>query len=90
MFKATCTWDNTTASSNEIQGIIMAGWGAYAKHRDLVKSNLAIEETRIQLLCAASCDIWCRDMDTDKTSTKQTSGRTDQYGKKCAQHHIQG
>ena len=26
----------------EIQRIIMAGWAAYAKHRDICKSNLAI------------------------------------------------
>ena len=47
------------------------------------------EETSVQLLCAASYDIWCRDMDTDQTSTEQTCGRTDQNGKKYAQHHIQ-
>ena len=27
------------------------------------------EETGVQLLCAASYDIWCRDLDTDQTST---------------------
>ena len=47
------------------------------------------EETGIQLLCAASYDIWYRDLDTDQTSTEQTCGRTDQNGKKYAQHHIQ-
>ena len=47
------------------------------------------EETGVQLLCAASYDIWCRDLDTDQTSTEQTCGRTDQNGKKYAQHHIQ-
>ena len=47
------------------------------------------EETSVQLLCAASYDIWCRDLDTDQTSTEQTCGRTDQNGKKYAQHHIQ-
>ena len=46
------------------------------------------EETGVQLLCAASYDIWCRDLDTDQTSTEQTCGRTDQNGKKYAQHHI--
>ena len=30
------------------------------------------EETGVQLLCAASYDIWCRDLDTDQTSTEQT------------------
>ena len=47
------------------------------------------EETCVQLLCAASYDIWCRDLDTDQTSTEQTCGRTDQNGNKYAQHHIQ-
>ena len=47
------------------------------------------EETGVQLLCAASYDIWCRDLDTDQTRTEQTYGRTDQNGKKYAQHHIQ-
>ena len=32
------------------------------------------EETGVQLLCAASYDIWCRDLDTDQTSTEQTCG----------------
>ena len=44
----------------------------------------------VQPLCAARYDIWCRDLDTDQTSTEQTCGRTDQNGKKYAQHHIQG
>ena len=40
------------------------------------------EETGVQLMCAASYDIWCIDLDTDRTSTEQTCGRTDQNGKK--------
>ena len=47
------------------------------------------EETGVQLRCAACYDIWCRDLDTDQTITEQTCGRTDQNGKKYAQHHIQ-
>ena len=48
------------------------------------------EETGVQLLRAASYDIiWCRDLDTDQTSTEQTCSRTNQNGKKYAQHHIQ-
>ena len=47
------------------------------------------EETGVQLQCAASDDIWCRDLGTDLSSTEQTCGRTDQNGKKYAQHHIQ-
>ena len=34
------------------------------------------EKTCVQLMCAASYDIWCRDMDIDQTSTEQTCGRT--------------
>ena len=37
---------------------------------------------------AASYDV--RYLDTHRTSTEQTCGRTDQNGKKYAQHHIQG
>ena len=47
------------------------------------------EETGVQRMCATSYDIWGRDLDTDQTSTEQTCGRTDQTGKKYAQHHIQ-
>ena len=56
----------------EIQRRIMAGWAAYAKHRDIFKIKQPChlpEETSAQLLCAASYDIWCRDLDTDQTST---------------------
>ena len=74
----------------EIRRRIMAGWAAYAKHRDIFKSNLNFcnlpGETGVQLLCAASYDIWCRDLDTDQICTEQTCGRTDQNAKKYAQH----
>ena len=33
---------NDTNQDKEIQRRIMAGWAAYAKHRDIFKSNLAI------------------------------------------------
>ena len=49
-----------------------------------------LEETGVQLLCAASYEILCRNLDTDQTSTEQTCGRTDQTGKKYAQHHEHG
>ena len=80
------------SQDKEIQRRIMAGWAAYAKQWDIFKSKLAIclKRTGVQLLCAASYDIWCRDLDTDQTSTEQTCGRTDQNGNKYAQHHIQG
>ena len=48
------------------------------------------EETGVQLMFAASNDIWCRDLDTDQTSTEQTCGSTEQDGKKYAQHQIRG
>ena len=33
--------------------------------------QMGLEETSVQLLCAASYDIWCRDLDTDQTSTER-------------------
>ena len=45
-------------------------------------------ETGVQLLCVASNGIVQRP-DSDQPSTEQTCGRTDQNGKKYAQHHIQ-
>ena len=44
----TCTWDNTTASRKRTrtkrynEESWQAAWAAYAKHRDIFKSNLAI------------------------------------------------
>ena len=42
-----CTWDNATPSrkrtrTKKYKGRIMAGWAAYAEHRDIFKSNLAV------------------------------------------------
>ena len=78
----------------EIQRRIMAGSAAYAKHRDIFnKRNLAIclkRQVYNSCVLPAICDIWCRDLDTDQTSTEQTCGCTEQNGKKYAQHHIQG
>ena len=76
--------------NKEIQRRIMAGWAAYAKHRDIFKSNLAICLRRqVYNSCVLpSYDILCRDLDADQTSTEQTCGRTDQNGKKYAQHQI--
>ena len=75
----------------EIQRRIMAGWAAYAKHRDIFKSNLAICLNRqVYNSCVLPPMTYgARDLDTDQTSTEQTCGRTDQNGKKYAQHHIQ-
>ena len=45
-----------------MQRRIMPGWASYAKYRDVFKSNLYMpEEACVQLMCAASYDIWCRD-----------------------------
>ena len=76
----------------EIQRRIMAGWAAYAKHRDIFKSNIAIclkRQVYNSCVLPAIYDIWCRYLDTDQTSTEQTCGRTDHNGKKYDQHHIQ-
>ena len=74
----------------EIQRRIMAGWAVYCQTPGYLQKQPCHlpEETGVQLLCAASYDIWCRDLDTDQTSTEQTCSRTDQNGKKYAQHHI--
>ena len=55
----------------EIQRRIMTGWAANTGISSKAACHLP-EETGVQLLCAASYDIWCRDMDTDQTSTEQT------------------
>ena len=75
----------------EIQRTTMAGREAYSKHRDIFKSNLAIcLKRRVFNSCVLPAMTWCRDLDTDQTSTEQTCGRTDQNGKKYAQHQIHG
>ena len=73
-----------------IQRISMAGWVAYAKQRDIFKRNLSIcLKRQVYNSCALPLyDIWCRDLGTHQKSTEQTCGRTDQNGKKYAQHHI--
>ena len=65
---------------------------SYIKYRIIYSSTICHlpEETGVQLMCAASYDIWCRDLDTDQTSTEQTCGRTDQNGKNkevCSTSH---
>ena len=77
----------------EIQQRIMAGCAAYAKHRDIFKSNIAIclkRQMHNYCVLIQAMTLWCRDLDTGQTSTEQICGRTDQNGKKYAQHHIQG
>ena len=48
------------------------------------------EQAGVELLCVARYDIWGCKKESNKTSTEQTCGHTDQNGKKYAQHHIQG
>ena len=76
----------------EIQRRIMAGWAAYARHRDIFqKQPCHLPEGQVYNSCVLpAMTIWCRYLDTDETSTEQTCDRTDQNGKKYAQHHIQG
>ena len=71
----------------EIQRRIMAGWAAYANHRDILESNLAIcLKRQVYNSCVLpAMTLWCRDLDTDQTSTEQTCGRTYQNGRECAQ-----
>ena len=55
---------------NQIQRRIMAGWAPTPNTGYLQKQPCHLpEETGVQLLCAASYDIWCRELDTDQTST---------------------
>ena len=66
----------------EIQRRIMAGWAAYAKHRDIFKSHLAIcLKRQVYNSCGLPAMTYDADLDTDQTSTEQTCGRTDQSGK---------
>ena len=47
----------------------MAGWAAYAKHRDIFKRNLAIclkGQVYNSCVLPAMTYIWCRDLDTDQ------------------------
>ena len=74
----------------EIQRRIMAGWAAYAKHRDIFKGNLAIcLKRQVYNYCVLPAMTYGADLATDQTSTEQTCGRTHQNGKKYAQNHIQ-
>ena len=78
--------DNTPINVNNVLIENIPGYVYLGQHYRLKEKN---QDKEIQLLCAASYDIWCRDLDTDQTSTEQTCGRTDQNGKKYSQHHIQ-
>ena len=78
--------------NKEIQRKTMAGWSASAKSPGYLQKQPChmIEDTGVQLQCAARYTIWCRVLDTHETSTEKNCGRTDQHSNKYAQHHIQG
>ena len=90
MSKASCTWKNTN-QDKEIQRRIMAGWAAYAKHRDIFKSNLAIcLKRQVYNSCVLpdmtyGTDAWTL---TKQALNKRAAAHTNN-GKKYAQHHIQ-
>ena len=75
----------------EIQRRVLAGWAAYAKHRDIFKSNLAIcLKRQVYNSCVLPAITYGAETCTlGQTTTEQTCGRTDQNGKRYAQHHIQ-
>ena len=76
--------------NKEIQRRIVAGWEAYTKHRAILKSNLAIcLKRQVYNSCVLPAMAYGAETRTLTTSTEQTSGRTDQNGKKYAQYHIQ-
>ena len=85
------SWDNATASRKRTrtkkynEDSWQAGRHTPNTGISSILSNLAICMKR---QVYNSCVIWCRDLDTDQTSTEQTYGRTDQNGKKYAQHAI--
>ena len=84
--------DNTPINVNNVLIENVQGFVYLGQHYSLGGKN---QDKKIQRrimadsACAASYDIWCRALDTDQTSKEQTCGRTDQNGKKYAQHHIQ-
>ena len=57
----------------EMQRRIMTGWAAYAKHLQYLQTNLAIcLKRQVYNSCVLpAMTLWCRDMDTDQTSTEE-------------------
>ena len=94
MLKDMYTWDITTAlrkisrANNTAENHGRLGGIRQTPGYLLKQPCHLLEETCVQLLCAASYDIWCRDLDTDQSNTEQTCGRTDDNGKKYAQQHM--
>ena len=73
----------------EIQRIIMAGWAVYAKQMDIFKSILAICLKRHVYTTPLCCQLWHMVQRHGHWINKHriTWGRTDQNGKKHAQHN---
>ena len=93
--KATYTWDNATTSmkSTRTKRYDEESWqdGRHTTNTG-ISSKATLPSARRDRCTTPECcryDIWRRDLDTDQTSTEQICGRTDQNGKKYAQHHIQ-
>ena len=74
---------DTTKNHGRLGGIRQTPWYIF-------KRNLAIcLKRQVYNSCVLQAMTWCRDLDTDQTSTEQTCCHTDQNGKKYAQHHMQ-
>ena len=75
----------------EIQRRIMVGWAAYARHWDILKSNIAIcLKRQVYNSCVVPAmtygsETWTL---TKQAQNKLAAAQT-QHGKKYAQHHIQ-
>ena len=74
------------SQDTEMQRRIMAGWAAYAKHRDIFKSNLAI---CLKRHVYNSCVLPAMTFGAETwIFTKQARISTDLTGKKNAQHYV--
>ena len=79
-------WDNTTTSrkitrTNRYKKNHGKMGGIHQTSGYLQKQPRHLpEETGVQLMCSASYDIWCRDLNTDQTSTEQTTAQTKMEG----------
>ena len=76
MSKATCTWDNTTASRTitRTKRYNEESWqtGRYTPNIGIsLKATCHLPgETGVQFLYAASYDIWCRDLGKHRTNLR--------------------
>ena len=77
-----------TNQEKEIQCKNIAGWTAFAKHRDIFKGNNVIEETNLKLVHFFGNDIRRGNMDTHNPCKEQASSRTNKDGKEYFKHYI--